>query len=219
MPLRKSRRSYKRKYQRYRQKYRRYKRAYRARSGIRRSLKRYVHIARQSATTLVPYSSSGGLAYYGSAQFQLNSMLGYSQFTAMFQEYRINCVVYKIQPLWDCVDLGDMTLTNMPNIGYCLDYNDANIPTNLDDLQQYANYKETPFNKTIKIKVWPAISPQIYINGVTSGYTVKRKQWLRAANSNVPHYGLKFCIFNIANDYNYKWNVSAKFYVSFRAMW
>lgn len=103
-------------------------------------------------------------------------------------------------------------------IGWCYDYNDADVPTNLDFMQEFQNYKETTFDKPIKIKVWPACAPGIYISGIAAGYSIARKTWLRSVNSNVPHYGLKYALFNISNNFPYKWNVSYKLYLSFRQM-
>lgn len=229
--MRGRRKAYKRKYQRYRRKYRRYKRANRTRTRIRRSSKKYVHVARQTQTLLIPWNDSGGNAKYEGLQFKLDDMLGSAQFVAMYQEYRINCVVVKFQPLWDSGDVANRMHVgtaggvpapqpiNLPMIGWCYDYNDANTPTNLDDLQKFANYREAQFDKPIKIKIWPACAPGVYISGVAAGYSIKRKEWLRSANSNVPHYGLKYCVYNISNAVAYAWNFSVKYYVSFRGMW
>lgn len=220
------RRWYKRKYQRYRKKYRRYKRAYRSRTRIRRGSSRYVHVARTSQANTVVYSSAGGSVYLASFEFKLNNMLNYTDFTNLFQEYRLNCVVVKFTPQWTTNDISNMTANTTtgssvytsPGMVFALDYNDASTPSSLNDLHEFSNSKDLPFNRAVKIKIWPACSPGVYISAVSAGYAVKRKLWLRSANSDIPHYGLKYGIYNIAAGVNYRWNYIIKYYVSFRQM-
>lgn len=226
--MRGTRKTYKRKYNRYRRKYRRYKRAYRARQNVRRALKKYVHVHRPDPVIIVTYSHSSGIAAYGSKQYSLSNVINRSEFTTLWQEYRINCVVTKFTPLFDSGTVDSINsvpatsgypITNLPSIGWAIDYNDANVPTSLEEIQQFSNYKEALFNKEIKIKIWPACAPGIYISGIAAGYAVKRKAWLRCGNDDIPHYGLKYCVFNIANNVNYKWNLTTKYYMSFRGMY
>lgn len=213
---------YKKRYQKARRKFKRYRRYGRTTARIKRSLKRYVHVARSTTIYLTNYEPATTQPYTAGLEFQLASVLNYTEFTSLFQEYRINCVVVKFTPTWDTNDIGNQTIATpvrMPVIGWAIDYNDAATPSSIDTISEFANYKETMFNKPIKIKIWPAVAPTLYANNLLVGYGVKRRQWIRSANSDVKHYGLKFMVYNITPNLKYAWNYKIKYYLSFRQMY
>lgn len=110
------------------------------------------------------------------------------------------------------------TIGTLPILVYALDYNDANT-VGIATIKGFANSKEVQFNKPVKIKIWPACAPGIYISGISAGYAIKRKMWLRGVNDDIPHYGLKYGLYNITPSFNYRWTVCHKFYLSFRQMY
>lgn len=149
-------------------------------------------------------------------------MMSYGEFTSLFQEYRINCIVINYVPTWSNADLANNSAVapnSLPTIGWAFDYNDANTPLAMDAISEYSNYKEQRFMKAMKAKLWPATAPGLYISAISAGYAVQRKTWIRAANSDVPHYGMKLGIYNMTEGRVYKWSYFYKFYCSFRGMW
>ena len=68
--------------------------------------------------------------------------------------------------------------------------------------------------KPIKIKIYPAISTLAYISAGSNGYAIKRKQWLRSANPDVHHYGLKYAIYNLAANQTIYWRIKYTAYLS-----
>lgn len=140
----------------------------------------------------------------------------------MFQEYRINCVVVKFYPTYNTTDVLDNMQTPprfMPIFGYAIDYNDATTPSSTTILSGYDNYKETRFNKPIKIKIWVASAPMMYQSAGSTGYAVKKRQWIASIDYDTKHYGLKFGIF--AGGFNQKitWSWRVKYYLSFRGIY
>lgn len=179
---------------------------------------------RRAQTILVNHNTGAtGADWVAGFQFSFDQLLGYTEFTPLFQEYRINCIVLTMLPCWDSCDIGDLTVaaTNLklPSIGWVIDYNDANTPSGAAALQQYSNYREKLFKGPIKIKVWPCLALASYVSGVTTGYTVKRKQWVHIADTGVKHYGIKMCIFNFPTNTEFRFTYFLKFYVSLRNMY
>lgn len=153
-----------------------------------------------SSTKLGGATAAG--AGYAEA-FTFNQLPSYSEFDVLYDRYMLTTVVFKVQ-LINNPDAGyyvaNNTLANAanwyPKFWYVTDYDDDTTPTTLDELKQYAKTKHFVLqpNKEYKIVIKPAVNIQTYRTATTTGYAPKWKQWIDIAQTDVPHYGLKYWI-------------------------
>lgn len=127
------------------------------------------------------------------------SMPSVSEFTNLFDEYRINYFVVEFIPRFDNADLANSNAVALPYIYWYFDMDDASVPGSSDEVMQYAHVRRARFNHPISIICkFPCIAQQVY-NGVTPAYEQKRAPFLNMSQHDVPHYGIKGLIRGIPN--------------------
>lgn len=116
----------------------------------------------------------------------------YTEFTSLFDMYRINYVVFKLVPAVTGNDLNPASTTCvLPNIHSAIDYDDSNNPTLATDLMQYSNYKMTR-GHNIHVR---GFRPSVCLDADATGSTApKWKQWINLAATSAEHRGVKFII-------------------------
>lgn len=190
MPARRSysRRRYSRRpMRRFRRTFKRARRVYRKRRGN----TRIFNIARCGA--IYRQGISDGYFFAGWA-FSIAPIPSVSEYTNLWDQYKINCVVVKFRWSNQARELGDIQHP-VPVFHYAIDYNDDATPTTPNELTQYQNYRSFQLAnaKEYKIKLYPKSQSMTYKSAVTTGYSPK-KQWINTSDPTVPHYGLKFAI-------------------------
>lgn len=155
----------------------------------------------------VPAGGALGDFTYGtfSYQFLLEEMHNYTEFTNLFDQYRLNWFKITMTPMATGALTSDAVNGATARIGYVnagfhwvTDYDDTTEPAassdGIDVLMQYPNYrtKRLVGGKPIVITVKkPAILKDVYA-GVTTAYEVDRKKiWLDIAYTDAVHYGIK----------------------------
>jgi len=132
----------------------------------------------------------------GAISVQLNQVLT-ADFSALYDEYRICAVTWKIWPDLTTVDSAEQ-ISGLPSdpgmFEMVVDYDDANAPiaTELYEYQTYRNFRFLGRNQPITSTIVPRVSAQFYETAVTTQYGSKAKQWLDLASAAVPHYGWKY---------------------------
>lgn len=128
---------------------------------------------------------------YGAYAFSLNDVPNASEFTTLFDQYRINSVRYKIMPRGSSAEAG--TNNNVGKIFSVLDYDDGVAPTSVDQLCQYPNMKTTRTTSDHVRSLRPMFASTQYFTSTLSGYGARRG-WLDCDYSAIPHYGIKYAI-------------------------
>jgi len=208
-------------YRRYRPRARKYslKRSRMAGSGIRwklrpTSLPRGMntgvhHFKRVFHGTDINAATAGNVL--GGLAFQFNQLPSYTEFTNLFDEYRINGIKIQLIPNFTGADLNPTTsAVSVPNIWSIIDHDDSTSPANLEELLQYPNCRMTRGSRTHTRFFRP--SCLIDVAGITTG--VKFKQWINLANTNIPHYGFKYFIDQMNTGPVGTWRVFVTYYFS-----
>jgi len=130
----------------------------------------------------------------GASKTVLSQLPNYTEFSALFDQYKIKKVQYTYIPRYDSADISQYNNLTLPRLFYVIDRDDAAAPSGINDLMQYANVRSVQFNKPITVTYVPSVSGLVYQTGVASGYAPKSKQWLDLASTDVEHYGHKFWI-------------------------
>lgn len=174
----------------------------------------------------------GGLAY----QFSLESIPDVSEFTSLFDAYRINKVVVRITPNASFTEgsAPGVTGTNFssfsPLVHWVIDHDDISIgPYNesgIDILRQHASYKwrrliaGRPINIVIKPRT--ATSTNQSDNTGLMLNLKKMGAWLDCAQTNVKHYGLKMLFSGIQPvggiNYVVPFDIQTTYYMSFKGV-
>lgn len=125
--------------------------------------------------------------------FALNDLPGYTEFTSLYDAYRIDRV--------ECNIFVDTNAAGLyPNQGSpsyyftAVDYDDANAVTQ-NYIQQKDNCEIVPIRKPVhKVLLEPRIAMAAYGGAAFTSYVeAKAGQWVDSASPGVPHYGLKLC--------------------------
>lgn len=130
-------------------------------------------------------------------QFKLDNVVNPSDFTNLYDQYRINKVVLYLER--QSVPNGGQYVTGLPNkkLRVVHDYTDANPLTQEDDYLEYSNCKSYSANRNIAITLYPKIKNVVENkDGSPNAYTVmsSNRVWLDIAEDEVPHFGLKIFI-------------------------
>lgn len=119
--------------------------------------------------------------------FSLNDLPNYSEFTALFDVYKINAVKLQFIPQQtQSVSLG--SINNPDNVRFfsAIDYTDDSAPSSVDELRQYATVKCTSIFKT----------HTRYINKpkILDSVSSSRSPWISTSSPSTNYYGLKVAI-------------------------
>jgi len=160
-------------------------------------------------------------------QFQLSDVINYTDFTTLFDSYRITKVDYYMQLLTNPEGFVEVPtgLTNKgveawyPVMWYVLDDDDSTVPT-LAQLREKQGVRRKVLkpNQMIKFSIYPKFQKQTYAGpGGLVGYG-PATGWLDCADSGVPHYGIKGCVdfHQNLNNTQYNIEVTARYHLAFK---
>lgn len=210
---------YKRKYtSRRRPVYRKRKvarKAYRPMGRMVRAPKNYLTTKR--FTTLGTITGNPGApTAYGAQLFKLSDVTNYTEFTALFDQYRILGVGLRFILERNT---SNSTLVNgkVPRMYMIYDKDTSSLPT-MDELRQADNCKIVPMDHVRPFTYFcrPNVLGLSY-QSVTSAYTPKWKQWISTSESGCPHYGVRYAIENL-DDTDLTVRVEAVYYMQFKSM-
>lgn len=166
------------------------------------------------------YSVSPG----ASGSFKLNQLPNYTEFTTLFDQYKINGV----KMTWILSSNGhaqipypSSNLTNsLPLLYTCIDRDDGSPHATFDEMNQIESLKVKRMDRTISRFCKPMLASSVYGGGAFSAYAAPFKNpWVDAGSTNAEYYGLKWAIdpvISTSNVINYRVKVIAKFYISCR---
>lgn len=158
---------------------------------------------------LISGSTTGDLA--GSIIGQLNAVPNFSEFTSLFDMYKINGLKVRFSPRANSAEVG----TNQGLIKFfsCIDYDDSTAIT-LPEMLQYESIKQTSSNRDHVRFVKPRVARSVYQSPLVTAYSAGRT-WLDCNNTAVPHYGIKYLIQQLPAG-NQSYDVSVTYYMAFK---
>lgn len=182
-------------------------------SAVSTNLRNQVYYFRRMGTN--PGSFSGNAIHIPLTQgwsWNLGQIVNAGEFSSLFDHYSITCIVVKF---YLKIDPSAQTpgTASYPRLYYCRDYDDATAPASLNELREHQHTQVRVLfpNRPISIKLRPAVLDQVYRGVGTVSYTPVWKQWIDMAQTDVPHYGLKWAIDDFTNT-NYRVDTETTFY-------
>lgn len=158
--------------------------------------------------------------------FTMQDLPNYTEFTHLFDAYRITGVAIKFLPVSDTVlsQTGDQTSLNAGIAGYVhsvTDYDDddtfAPDGTGLAAMREYESFTSKLLTRKQKYFIKPKVAASLY-QGAFTGYGQLRNIWVDS-NTNAQYYGKKF-LFEVYNNnahqnyFNFK--VEFKYYLELK---
>lgn len=137
---------------------------------------------------------------FGSYVFKLSDLPNYTEFTNLFDRYRILKVGVIFIPNWTSNDSNPITTINTinPSIYTAIDYTEDGTPLALTELYEDSHCKITRGSKIHKRYFSPAVLASSFETVTTTAYTPKWKQWITTDDPATPHYALKWAMDKIA---------------------
>lgn len=137
-------------------------------------------------------------AIHGTAAITLNGLPGYTDFTSLYDQYRITAwTMYfafdrNMAPISNTAGLFDQ---GMPLITIVKDYDDATALTSEDQYSQYDPVIRRRLGEgIISVSIAPRAATALYSGAFTSYGIGSRGLWVDAASPGVQYYGIKFNI-------------------------
>jgi hypothetical protein len=164
---------------------------------------------------------SGSTDVFASVAFALADIPNIASLGALFDQYRIERVQYRLRTKNPGVFIANQASPNYgtPNMLVAVDRDDNTAPTTLLEIQQYDNCVSLSAQDSLDIVFEPSITPTLFAGGAFSGYSVEDSDevWIDMANTGVPHYGLKIGISALvaSTTQRFDWDVTAIYKVSF----
>lgn len=149
--------------------------------------------------------------YLGVSNIQLGFVRNAAEFSALYDQYRINKV--KIQ-FWLKVDPSAQTAATAahPKLYWVRDLDDSNVLTQ-DEMRERAKCKIAVMRTDRPITIWikPNLLNLVYRGPTTSSYVPTFGHFLDMTNQDVPHYGIKYNIDDLTNT-NYRVDIETTYY-------
>lgn len=124
-------------------------------------------------------------------QFKLSDLDDYSDFTNLFDQYRINAVKISFVPNFSNSALEyAANSAGLHSIHTVIDHNDNTDPNDVLELMQYDNYRRKRIDRVMtryfKVNTLADTKP--------SGLSAEWKKWISTSSTDVAYYGLKYWI-------------------------
>jgi len=164
-------------------------------------------------------------------QFQLTDVIQYSEFTSLFDQYKIRAVEFHIQMISNPYSVYDVNKNNtssgnsnnfFPKFWYIRDY-DGGGSDSLSEIKQRVGVKFFMMkpNKTYVITLSPKVLVQTYKTLTSTGYG-PRAMFIDCQSPDVPHYGMNAVIdclgINPADATGFQFRVEYKFHLGFKGV-
>jgi hypothetical protein len=129
----------------------------------------------------------------GALAFTLNSVATSSDFTSLFDQYRMVNAVVKFVPL--AAPLGQSTSsTNFPVIYTAIDPDDSTTPASQADLEQYETLQVVPNGQPFQRSLTPKAALAAYSGVFTSFAQAPQRMWMDCSSDSIQFYGLKWFV-------------------------
>lgn len=147
--------------------------------------------------------------------FKLEDLPGSTDFTSLFQKYRINKILVRVIPKENVFNGAQDAA---PQVVDVVDTTSSAAQTQTSALLQYANCKVRTGMRPWTVKFTPSVLYDVGVTQTTTNISApKYKQWLSSSNINIPHLGyrLQFSPVGTATT-SLTYQIITSYYMSFK---
>jgi len=130
--------------------------------------------------------ASTTLDVFGALSFQLSSVVNSTEFTTLFDQYRISYVEVVFIPI--------SAVASVAPLVSVIDYDDASVPSAVSDLWQYSTACYTAAGHTHIRRLHPRFDFAAYSGAFTSYALAPYGTWVDVASPSVQYYGVKWAL-------------------------
>lgn len=151
-----------------------------------------------------------GAPTYGAFLFRLSNVPNSSEFTALFDQYKINAISCTFYPQQTAVDTHIAPAVQNVRMFTAIDYNDSDPPLSIDTLRQYDNVEVNAVTEQFTVYI---ANPKF---ADTTG--ALRTGYINTSSPSTVHYGLKYAVDPLApgSTGTYTYRVETVYYFSFK---
>lgn len=196
------------------------KRIYRKKYGPRkfRNIHRFIRWEDQNNPVAINCNFNALGTSLTSHSFQLDKLAGYTDFTNLYDAYKITGVkvYFDYSPDYN-VTYNPMGVA-LPKLWVKVDHDDNNAPTltELTESTKTRCLRFTDSKLTQSIFVKPSTLSPLYKGGVSWGYAPKFGQWIDTSNADIPHLGLKLGAQGVPSVNLGKITIRCKYYLTMK---
>jgi hypothetical protein len=161
---------------------------------------------------LVQHTSAVGTVSSNGYYFSLDQIPSYTEFTALFDQYRIDKIELCFIPVANAVAPTGSTQGQLTTV---IDYDDATVLATEAGAFNYESAQVVPVWQIHKRVLKPRIAMAGYA-GAFSSYVNIGNQWIDSASPSVQHYGLKAIVGPASGALVMSWDIIVKYYFSCR---
>lgn len=198
----------------------------RRRAGaLRRQVHSFKRLVSFGTVTASQSPATGTIPVRTAISFPLNLVPNSTEYTALYDQYRINAISFRAVPKASQFQGGTSGSANPLGYGQVIsviDYDDSTTPVTKDSLMEYGSVKFTRSSSMHKRYFKPKILQRAQINAVTDGNVSAKATWIDTLNPDVQHYGIKLFIDaptvpNVATDSSsISYDLYAVYYMTFK---
>lgn len=132
-----------------------------------------------------------------SHHFRLQNVLQSSDFTNLYDKYKIVGVKYRIYYHQNQASVQGAQM--LPLMHYTLDSDDGVAPSNLSTISSKGDCKTKVLGSQqyIQMYIRPKVAGAVYQFGVSTAYDVEKSKWINSTYPAVEHYGVKTWVNNV----------------------
>lgn len=143
--------------------------------------------------------------------FKLSDLPNHTEFTALFDQYRIRMVEVKFMPVINSSNVNDKQNATLIT---CVDTDDASLPGFASELLQYSNHQVKPTYQAHYMKIYPRAALAVY-QGAFTAYGQAPPMWFDCASPDIQFYGLKTWI-NNGSGLEVRYNLLFSYHIELR---
>lgn len=168
------------------------------------------------------YSKAAATDELLALSFQLSDLPNYTQFTNLYDQYRILAVKVEFVARTPPVQYYGVSAisSSAPVLYTAIDLDDVTTPTSTtllahESCKFHGAFTPMSTNKYVR---WlkPATAVEMYQTGGFGGYGARQNQWIDTTSSSVQHYGIKWWIATAATTPAYYYDVVFTYYMEFK---
>jgi hypothetical protein len=154
-------------------------------------------------------------AYY----FQLGNLDNASNFVNVWDQYRIDCVIFHIIPSQNALQVPTQSTTEFVNLYCVLDYDDNTALTTTAGYREYDNCIILSPGESCKRQFLPRIAISAYSTAF-GAYANMGDVWIDTASTTVAHYGVKIGVpaCDTSQTLLQEWKIELEYFISFRTL-
>lgn len=190
-----------------------------ARGQVSRGVRQPVQYFKRALYRQDAFLVSSSVDTVGALTFQLSDLPNYTEFTNLYDQYSVRGIKLSLIPRFSQVSNVSATLGNneSPQIFSAIDFDDSSPPNSANDLVQYQNCKITRGHK-VHARYWkPSSLNAMYRSATSTGYNVRKGQWIDTSQADVPHYGFKFVMTKTQN-ITLVYDLHVEFYLAMKSV-